>query len=161
MVSQLKIHRSTLILKINVFKLIQKYPKLMKSSVTLTFLKNYLKDTKQIWASLKKTLYKQYLFGLFFSYRPKYTSSFLICPNPNDWQTFKRSSCKNSSLQCVFYRCNLLPWTFFVPCDSWKTLFFLKVCRYYEIFSNPVLSFSLKQVFWKKSVFYAISTKTV
>ena len=48
MVSQLKIHRSTLIFKINVFKLIHKYPKLMKSSVTLTFLTNYLKDTKQI-----------------------------------------------------------------------------------------------------------------
>ena len=63
-------------------------------------------------------------------------------------------------LQCVYYRCNLLWWMFFVPCDNWKTLFFLKVCRYCEIFSTAILSFSLKQVFWKKSVFYAISTIT-
>ena len=48
MVSKLKIHKSTLIFKINVFKLIEKHPKLMKSSVTLTFLKNYLKHIKKI-----------------------------------------------------------------------------------------------------------------
>ena len=48
MVSKLKIHKSTIIFEINVFKLIQKHPKLMKSSVTLTFLKNYFKDIKQI-----------------------------------------------------------------------------------------------------------------
>ena len=40
MVSNLKIHKSTIVLKINIFKLIQKYPKLMKSSVRLTFFKN-------------------------------------------------------------------------------------------------------------------------
>ena len=103
------------------------------------------------------------MFGLFFSikvkegsYRPKYTSSFLICPNLNDSQTFKSSSCKNGFLQCVCYRCNLLRWMFFVPCDSWKTLFFLKVCRYCEIFTTAILPFSLKKVFWKKSVIYAI-----
>ena len=94
-------------------------------------------------------------------YRPKYTSSFLICLNLNDWQTFKSSSCKNGFLQYVCYRCNLLRWMFFIPCDSWKTLFFLRVCRYCEIFSTAILSFSLKQVFWKKSVFYVISTITV
>ena len=117
---------------------------------------------------IKFTADKQYLFGLIFSiklkedsYRPKYTSSFLICPNLNDSQTFKSSSCKNGFLQCVCYRCNLLRWMFFVPCDNWKTLFFLKVCRYCEIFSTAILSFSLKQVFWKKSVFYVISTITV
>ena len=48
MVGKLKTHKSTIILKINVFKLIEKYPKLIKSSVTLTFLKNYLKDIKKI-----------------------------------------------------------------------------------------------------------------
>ena len=47
-VEKLKIHKSTIIFKINVFKLIEKYPKLMKSSVTLTFLKNYLKDIKKV-----------------------------------------------------------------------------------------------------------------
>ena len=48
MVKKLKIHKSTIIFKINVFKLIEKYPKLMRSSVTLTFLKNYLKDLKKV-----------------------------------------------------------------------------------------------------------------
>ena len=47
MVGKLKIHKNTIVFKINVFKLIEKYPKLMKSSVTLTFLKNYLKDIKK------------------------------------------------------------------------------------------------------------------
>ena len=37
MVKRLKIHRNTIIFKINLFKLIGKHPKLMKSSVTLTF----------------------------------------------------------------------------------------------------------------------------
>ena len=106
---------------------------------------------------IKFTSHKQYLLGLLFStkvkedsYRPKYTSGFLICPNLNDSQTFKSSSCENFFLQCVCYRCNLLRWMFFVPCDNWKTLFFLKVCRYCEIFSTAILSFSLKQVFLKE-----------
>ena len=47
-VSKLKIHKTTIIFKINVFNLIEKHPKLMKSSVTLTFLKNYFKDIKEI-----------------------------------------------------------------------------------------------------------------
>ena len=117
---------------------------------------------------IKSTSHKQYLFGIFFSvkakkdsYRPKYTSGFLICLNLNDSQIFKSSSRKNGFLQCVYYRCSLLWWKFFVPCDSWKTLFFLKICRYSEVFSTAILSFSLKQVFWKKSVFYIISTITV
>ena len=107
---------------------------------------------------IKSASRKQCLFGLFVSikvkedsHRPKYASSFLICPNLNDSQTFKCSSCKNFFLQCVFYRCNLLRWMFFVPYDSWKTLFFLEVCHYCEIFSIAILSLSLKQVFWKKS----------
>ena len=37
MVSNLKIHKRTIIFKISILKLIQKHPKLMKSSVTLTF----------------------------------------------------------------------------------------------------------------------------
>ena len=48
MVSNLKIHKSTLLFKINVFKLIEKHAGLMKSTVTLTFLKNYLTDIKKI-----------------------------------------------------------------------------------------------------------------
>ena len=47
-VGKLKIHKSTIVFKINVFKLLEKHPKLAKSSVTLTFLKNYFKEIKQI-----------------------------------------------------------------------------------------------------------------
>ena len=48
MIGKLKIHKNTIIFKINLFKLTEKLPKLMKSSVTLTFLKNYFKYIKQI-----------------------------------------------------------------------------------------------------------------
>ena len=37
-----------MIFKINTVKLIDKYPKRIKSSVTLNFLKNYFKDIKQV-----------------------------------------------------------------------------------------------------------------
>ena len=46
MVGKSKIHKSTTIFKINISELIDKHPKLMKSSVTLGFLKNYYKDIK-------------------------------------------------------------------------------------------------------------------
>ena len=48
MVSKSKIHKSTIISKLNILELIDKHPKLMKSSVTLGFLKNYYKDINQI-----------------------------------------------------------------------------------------------------------------
>ena len=40
LVANFKINKGTMIFKINVFKLIQKYPELKKSSVPLKFLKN-------------------------------------------------------------------------------------------------------------------------
>ena len=49
MVGKLNIHNSTIIFKINVFRLIEKYPKLMRSSMPLTFLKNYSKDIKKVY----------------------------------------------------------------------------------------------------------------
>ena len=39
LVSQLGIHKSTIIFKINVFKLCERYPKLLKSSIGLEFFK--------------------------------------------------------------------------------------------------------------------------
>ena len=39
LVSQLGIHKNTIIFKINVFKLCERYPKLLKSSIGLGFLK--------------------------------------------------------------------------------------------------------------------------
>ena len=48
LVSELGIHKTTIIFKINVFKLCKKYPKLLKSSIGLGFSKNYHKDIKPI-----------------------------------------------------------------------------------------------------------------
>ena len=48
LVGDFKVHKKTITFKINIFKLINEHPKLMKSSVTLSFLKNYFKDIKQI-----------------------------------------------------------------------------------------------------------------
>ena len=83
---------------------------------------------------------------------------FFDLPNLNDSQTFKSSSSKKFFLQCVCYRNNL---SVFCSCDNWKTLFFLKVCCYCKIFSTPILSFSLRQMFLKKSIFSIISTITL
>ena len=47
-VSELGIHKTTIIFEINVFKLCEKYPKLLKSSIGLGFFKNYHKYIKAI-----------------------------------------------------------------------------------------------------------------
>ena len=41
LVSRLGIHKNTIIFKINILKLCEKYPKLLGSSIDLEFLKNY------------------------------------------------------------------------------------------------------------------------
>ena len=46
--SELGIHKTTIIFKINVFKLRKKYPKLLKSFIGLGFFKSYHKDIKAI-----------------------------------------------------------------------------------------------------------------
>ena len=48
LVEQFGINRSTIIFKINIVKLADKYPKMLTSSVTLKFLKGYYKDIKSI-----------------------------------------------------------------------------------------------------------------
>ena len=48
LVRELGIHRTTIIFKINVFKLCEEYRKLLKSSIGLGFFKNYHKDIKGI-----------------------------------------------------------------------------------------------------------------
>ena len=48
LVSELEIHKTTIIFKINIFKLCEKYRKLLKSSIGLGFSKNYHKDIKAI-----------------------------------------------------------------------------------------------------------------
>ena len=48
LVADFGVHKGTIIFKINVFRLLDKCPGLKKSSVTLSFMKNYFKDIKQI-----------------------------------------------------------------------------------------------------------------
>ena len=48
LVADFGVHKGTIIFKINVFRLLDEYPKLKKSPVTLSFMKNYFKDIKQI-----------------------------------------------------------------------------------------------------------------
>ena len=45
---KLGIHKTTIILKINIFKLSEKYPKLLNSSIDLGFFKNHYKYIKLI-----------------------------------------------------------------------------------------------------------------
>ena len=47
----------------------------------------------------------------------------------------------------------------FIPCDKRKTLFFIKVCSLLLYLLTVMLLLSLKQVFWKKSVFYGLSSQ--
>ena len=48
LVSQLGIHKNTIIFKINVFKLCGRYPKLLRPSTGLRFFKNYHKYIKAV-----------------------------------------------------------------------------------------------------------------
>ena len=48
LINEFKVHKTTIIFQINIFKLIRKYCKLMKSSIGLGFLKNYYKDINKI-----------------------------------------------------------------------------------------------------------------
>ena len=46
--SRLGVHKNTIIFKINVFKLCERHPKLLKPSIGLGFFKNHHKDIKEI-----------------------------------------------------------------------------------------------------------------
>ena len=48
LVSRLGIHKTTIIFKVNIYKLWEKYPKFLKSSIGLGFLKSYYEDIKEI-----------------------------------------------------------------------------------------------------------------
>ena len=54
LVTELGIHRNTIVFRINIFKLCQKHPKLLKSSIGLGFFKDYHKDIKAICEECKK-----------------------------------------------------------------------------------------------------------
>ena len=48
LVNKLGVHKTTIIFKIDVYKLCERHPKLLKSSIGLGFLKNHYKDIKEI-----------------------------------------------------------------------------------------------------------------
>ena len=56
LVEQFGINRSTIIFKINIVKLADKYPKMLASSVTLNFLKSYYKDIKEFVRKIQSYL---------------------------------------------------------------------------------------------------------
>ena len=69
----------------------------------------------------------------------------------------KVAAAKKNFLQRVFYWYILLRWIFFIQCNNWKTLFFIKVYRYSKVFLMAMLLLSLKQVSWNKYIFYRLS----
>ena len=56
LVSELGIHKTTIICRINAFKLCKKYPKLLTSSIGLGFFNDYHKDIKAICEENEKDL---------------------------------------------------------------------------------------------------------
>ena len=82
---------------------------------------------------------------------------FLLCLKREVPQTFKSGSCNNLLPWSVCCWYNLLRWMFFILCDNWKTIIFMKNLHYSEISLFAMLMLSLKPVFWKKSIVYAIS----
>ena len=54
LVTELGIHKNTIIFRINIFKLCKKHPKLLKSSIELGFFKNYQKEIKAICKEYEK-----------------------------------------------------------------------------------------------------------
>ena len=48
LVADFGVHKGIIIFMVNVFRLLGKYPRLKKFSVTLSFMKKYFKDVKQI-----------------------------------------------------------------------------------------------------------------
>ena len=54
LVSELRIHKTTIIFRINIFKLCKKHPKLLKSSIGLGFLRIFIRTLKQFAKNMKK-----------------------------------------------------------------------------------------------------------
>ena len=74
LVSELGIHKTTIIFKINVFKLCNKYPKLLKSSIGLGLFKNYRKDIKAIYEEYEK----DFQCWAFLSFKSKFVTQVFI-----------------------------------------------------------------------------------
>ena len=54
LVSELGIHKTVIMFRINIFKLCKKHPKLLKPSIVLGFFENYHKDIKAICEEYEK-----------------------------------------------------------------------------------------------------------
>ena len=48
MLNDIEISRSKIHVKVKLVKVLEKYPKLKKSSLSLNFMKNYMKSTKKV-----------------------------------------------------------------------------------------------------------------
>ena len=112
----------------------------------------------------KFSSHKQYLFGLPFSINAKKFHAdqstrqmFLLCLKRKVSQTFKISSCKKVFLKCVYHWHNLLRRMFFIPCDNWKTLFFMQIFCYPEVWYNcRVAAFFWNKCFERSSHFISV-----
>ena len=121
----------------------------------------YIKLTTYIHKN-RFTSHKKYLFGIIFSENPKkshtnqiYYKFFYSAWREATHKPSKVATAKKFSLLCL----SLLQLTsinVFIPCDNWKTLFFIKVYRYRQVSSTVMFLRSLKQMIWKKSVFFFI-----
>ena len=89
-------------------------------------------------------------------YNPVYHTFFYFVWKETTHRPLSDNS-KNPFLQCVCYWYNLLRWMFFILSDNWKTLHFIIVYRYSEIALTAMLLHSLKPLFWRKSIFYALT----
>ena len=95
--------------------------------------------------------HKQYIFSLITSRNARKTQTdqsipdvSLLCLKRNDTHKWQREKLFS-------------PLRLFVLCDIWKTLLFIIVYSYSEIVLTTMLLLSLKPLFWRKSVFYALS----
>ena len=72
----------------------------------------------------------------------------------NASQTFEDINCKNFFPSMYVIGTDCFRWMFFIPCNNYKTSFFIKIYHSpKDFFATAMLLRSLKQVLWK-SVFY-------
>ena len=61
LVNEFKLHKTTIIFKISIFKLCEKYPKLLKSSIGLGFLKYYYKTSNKFVMKMQRSFHNYLL----------------------------------------------------------------------------------------------------
>ena len=75
LVKEVGIHTNTIIVKINVFKLCQKHPKLLKSFIRLEFFKNCIRTLKKFVKNVKKIFFSV---KRFLSFKTKFLRKSLL-----------------------------------------------------------------------------------